>query len=247
MSHSIQYFNRIIKSFGWPAAFFLFKSKFKKNKLENISIKGITSKITLSNYACDVATLFKIFYAREYDIELKEQPKFIIDCGANIGLSAVFFANKYPGALVVAVEPDKQNFQFLERNTENCKNVVCINKAIWSSNVAMKVIDEGMGNWGIQTVIADKDDNDFIPGISLKEILDNYNQEKIDLLKIDIEGAEQELFSVNYQPWLQKTKVIAIELHDSPNDIIRETFYKAVRHFPSNQYCKGENLICDFS
>lgn len=178
---------------------------------------------------------------------MKAPPKFIIDCGANIGLSAVFFAAKYPAALIVAIEPDKRNFEFLQKNTLSYNNVVCMNSAIWSSNIPIKVIDEGMGNWALKTVVADSNSSDSIPGISIDQILKDYKQEKIDLLKIDIEGAEKELFSAHYQHWLPKTKVIVIELHASPSDIISKTFYNAINSFPYSKYSKGENLVCDFS
>ena len=248
MWHSIKYFYRIIKRFGVKAAFFLIRSKFKKNKLENIYLKGIKSQIYLSNYGPDVTTLFQIFYAGEYDIHLQETPQFIIDCGANIGLSAVFFASKYPDALIVAIEPDENNFKYLLKNTEPHKNIYCLKKAIWPSNVKLEIIDSGNGNWGLQTKIADGDRNTMIvDGITLDQILVTYGKGKIDLLKIDIEGAEKELFSQHFENWLSKTKVIAIELHDGIDPNISTIFFNALALFSYNKYNKGENLICEFT
>jgi len=247
MFKTLKYLRRVIKRHGWKAALFLIRSKFKKNKLENIRVNGIKSSLMLSNYGPDVMTLFKIFYAEEYNIDLKQPPSFIIDCGANIGLSAVFFANKYPSASIIAIEPDSHNFSYLKKNTVNYPNVICLNNAVWSSNSTIKVVDVGEGNWGLQTFAAEKEDLNTIESITIDQILDDYKQEKIDLLKIDIEGAEKELFSVNYQKWLHKTKLIAIELHEKPGSNVSEIFFKALNGLKYKEYNKGENLICDFT
>ena len=239
------YYKRIIKSYGWGAALFLIKSKFKFDRLENVHVKGIDHPISLSNYNTDVSTLFKIFFARDYEIVLKSSD-FIVDCGANIGLSAIFFASKYPTALIVAIEPDKENFKYLCKNAKAYKNIACLNMAVWSSNSKMKVIDEGKGNWAIKTILAGKNEQNIIQGIGIAQIMLDFKKEKIDLIKIDIEGAEKELFSSNYHPWLSKTTKIAIELHESPDDIITKIFYKAINDYNFKEYQKGENTIIEF-
>ena len=81
----LNYYKRIIRSYGWGAALFLIKSKFKSDRLRNVHVKEIDHPISLSNYNTDVSTLFKIFFARDYEIDLTSSD-FIVDCGANIGL-----------------------------------------------------------------------------------------------------------------------------------------------------------------
>ena len=118
--------------------------------------------------------------------------------------------------------------------------------AVWSSNSKMKVIDEGKGNWAIKTILAGKNEQNIIQGIGIAQIMLDFKKEKIDLIKIDIEGAEKELFSSNYHPWLSKTTKIAIELHESPVDIITKIFYKAINDYNFKEYQKGENTIIEF-
>jgi FkbM family methyltransferase len=245
LQFKFNYYKKIVKHFGWGAVFFLIKSKFRLNKLENIYIKGIKYPITLSNYSTDVSTLFKIFFAKDYAVDL-ESSDFIIDCGANIGLSAIFFASRYPAALIVAIEPDKENFKYLCRNAKDYNNIICLNMAVWSSNSEMKLVDEGKGNWAIKTIVAEKTDRNIINGIAINQILLDFKKEKIDLIKIDIEGAEKELFSYNYHWWLSKTSKIAIELHESPDNIITKTFYNAINAYNFKEYQKGENTIIEF-
>ncbi len=245
MINTLRYYWKIKERFGLGAAVFLFRSKFKKDKINNISIPTLKYPISLSNYQADVSTLFKIFFAEEYNITLKESPSFIIDCGANIGLSAVYFANKYPLAKIVAIEPDKGNFQYLLRNTKPYQNVVCLNKAIWNKEAQMDIVDPGSGNWGLQTVVTHTASEHSIAAVTLEQVMKENNFSHIDLLKIDIEGAEEDLFRDNYDYWLHKTRVIAIELHDTKEHQSSHTFYSAIKNIPNKQYEIGENLICE--
>jgi len=245
--YKFQFYWNTFKRFGIRSIFFLLYSKIKRNRLENIRIKGVKYPIGLKDFGTDVTTLFQIFFGQEYNIELKSQTaSFIVDCGANIGLSAVYFANQYPHATIIAIEPDKSNFVFLQKNVQYYSNVVCLNKAIWFRNAAIEVIDNNRGNWGYQTVESENPHGHTIEGITISSIIDKYNVDAVDLLKIDIEGAERDLFSVNYEEWLPYIKVIAIELHDNIDKDIPEIFQNAVNRFSCKQYYLGENLICEF-
>lgn len=243
----ISFFRRKYKQFGFRAIMFLLTSRFKRNRTSNIKVANVTYPISLSNFNIDVTTLFKVFFCNEYDVHLKTAPSYIIDCGANIGLSTVFFACKFPYARIIAVEPDRNNFDYLIMNTARYHNVTCINKAIWSNSCRLKLIDPGVGSWGYQTVEASEDEEKTIEAITLDSILCNYNIDKIDLLKIDIEGAEVELFSRNYNNWLSRTNLLAIELHENLNNDIKTSFFKTIESYPCKQYYLGENLICDFN
>lgn len=241
---AIQYYLRVYKRFGHRAVLFLLRSKFNGRKTDRIKIRGIKHSVFLSNFKCDVTILFQIFFAGEYDIKMNRIPEGIIDCGANIGLSAVYFANKFPGARIIAIEPDKENFKFLKLNAKPYPNVVCLQKAIWPHSQKLEIVDSGRGNWGLQTKEASGNSEHIIEGVTLDEIMAEYNFDTIGLLKIDIEGAEKELFMSGYENWLSKTNVMAIELHDFFDDTISPVFYKAIEPYNFKQYGLGENLIC---
>lgn len=242
---SIQYYRRVYKRFGYRALAFLFSSKFNNRKKDQLKIFGIKYPISLSNFENDVTTLFQIFFSGEYDIKMKKTPEIIIDCGANIGLSAVFFANKFPVAHIIAIEPDKENFKILLLNTSKYPHITCLQKAIWPYSEKLEVVDPGSGNWGLQTKKMIHDSGQTIDAITLDEIMKQYRIEIIDLLKIDIEGAEKELFSAHHEYWLSRTSVIAIELHDFLDPSISPVFFKAIEPFKFRHYQLGENLICE--
>lgn len=243
----ITYYGTIRKRFGWEAVRFLLESKRKRNRLDCRTIKGAKHPLFLSNFYADVTTLFQVFLAGEYNISLREESRVIIDCGANVGFSAVFFANKYPKAKIFALEPDENNFRFMQKNTAPYQTITCLNKAVWSKAANLKLVDRGTGNWSLQTRAAKEGESNTVEGIGLKDLMEQYGLETIDLLKIDIEGAEKELFHSGFEDWLSKTKALAIELHAQEYPGITAVFQKALKDRASKQYWSGENWVCEFT
>ena len=92
-------------------------------------------------------------------------------------------------------------------------------------------MDTGLGNWGFMTEETDQAGEDTIAAISIDEIMNRYNLEHIDICKINIEGAEKELFEKNYDTWLSKTKLISIELHDRMKEGCSKSFFKAMINY----------------
>lgn len=239
------YFIKQYRRFGLQSILFLFVSKFKKNKLANRRISGVKYPISLSNYGPDVMTLFQIYFGKEYEMPFAIEPEYIIDCGANIGLSAVYYANHYPNAKIIAIEPDDNNFRFLQQNTIYYSNVVCLKKAIWSEKKQIELIDIGTGNWSLQSKEVKASTPNSIEAIGIMDLVEEYGINEIGILKVDIEGAEKQLFSENYESWLKITKSIAIELHPNIDHEIPAIFNHAIKNINCKKYHSGENLICD--
>jgi len=175
-------------------------------------------------------------------------PKYIIDAGANIGLAAVFYANKYPNSKIFAIEPEKYNFEMLKINSNYYQNIVLYKSALSNqSNLAFSVIDKGYGNWGFITEIEDIDSSqkivDTVNSITIDEIIKENNLEYVDLLKIDIEGGERELFDSNYENWLPKTRCLIIELHDGLKMGCSKNFFKAISKYNFSYHNRGGHLL----
>ena len=168
-------------------------------KANKIYLKGYKSEINIRINSSDLLTFHQIFTFKEYDFNLGFVPTTIIDAGANIGLATVYFENRFPNAKIIAIEPEKSNFEMLKLNSKCLKNIILHKKALSNrQNLDLNVIDKGYGNWGFITQIAD-DKNiqevvDTVKTITIDEVIIQNNLEFIDLLKIDIEGAEKELF-----------------------------------------------------
>lgn len=193
----------------------------------------------------DICLIRSIFESEEYALPLANfQPKLILDCGGNIGCAAVYFANKYPDAQIYSVEPEKENFQFLQYNTAFYDNIQPIKSALWDKETFIRVEDRGFGKWGYMTFETTADDSEAFKTTTVSKILAQSGFDEIDLLKIDIEGAEKEVFAApDVDEWLPKVKVLTIELHDRMKRGCSYEFFKAVSKYKWFFTLNGENMI----
>ncbi|MCA9967601.1 MAG: FkbM family methyltransferase [Anaerolineales bacterium] len=207
-----------------------------------VSLPGYQFPIQVRTNTSDVATFGQIFVNKEYECPV-ENPRVIIDLGANVGYASIFFANKYPQAKIISVEPEASNFEVLVRNTRQYPNITPVQAAIWSRKAALSIINPGDEKWLFQVAEASNDE-EGINAITMQELLEMHGMpDHIDILKIDIESAEKELFEANYEYWLDRTNMLVIELHDGLLPGCSRSFYRALCHYDFNQYLVGENIF----
>lgn len=184
----------------------------------------------------------QIFIARDYDFPVNIEPKFIVDGGANVGYASLFFVDKFPNAEIFAIEPEKSNFDVLKKNTAQFKQIKPIKAGLWHKKAYLKVSDIGLNMWGFVTEESGPDDYD-VRTVTIDEVLKQTKRNKIDILKLDIEGAEKELFSENYDSWLGGVNILIIELHDRMKEGCSAAFYSAIKKYNFEQCKRGENII----
>jgi FkbM family methyltransferase len=163
-------------------------------------------------HTTDLWTVMETFERQVY-LPLCSQPeaKVIVDLGANIGDSAVYFAQRYPRAKIIAIECEESNFQLLLANVKAFPNVTPVHAAIWSGNEKLSLT---LGSGKNATRVSDQvDAGPSVNGLTMGELMATHNIEKIDILKIDIEGAEKNLFEHNCA-WLADVQIVGIEMHD---------------------------------
>jgi FkbM family methyltransferase len=218
-------------------------------KIKNIFHPYLTSDVsgfglfTMRKNTSDEKVFWQIFVEKELDIDYKIEPKLIIDGGANIGASTLWFAKKFPAAQVVAIEPEESNFKILEKNCGNLPNIKLIQAALWDKNVDLKIKNIGLGKWGFGVVEAKPDDKKKIRAVTLDKILADSGMAEIDILKLDIEGSEKELFESGYENWLNKTKVIIIELHERMRSGAKKSFRSAIAKYNFTESRNGEKIV----
>lgn len=234
----------------YPAKFGVFKGfkiwylfKFKQN-IAKIKIDMLRHPVTVRLATTDKFIFDQIFFREDYNINIDFTPKRIVDVGANVGYSAVYFANKFPNAKIVAVEPHPVNFQLLIENTIPYKTIEVINAALWHKNQPLEIIDQGRGEWGFLISEVESDKGEYIRAVTVTDIMNDSQFEKIDILKIDIEGTEKEVFSENYEYWLPKTRLLIVELHDDIKEGCSKAFYAALSNYNFKIHEEGENLFC---
>jgi FkbM family methyltransferase len=207
------------------------------------NIPGFRAPIILRAGTSDRPTFSKIFVDQEYAIDLNITPRLIIDGGANVGYAAIFFARRYPHASIVAVEPEPQNFRLLERNTAAYPNVHRLNKGLWPRDTYLAIENLTAAPDAFRVRETDRPDN-AITATTIDRILREAGTDMIDVLKLDIEGTEKELFAdPGSEQWLRRTNVLIIELHDRFKPGCSQAFEQAVAKHPFRRIQVGENLM----
>ena len=218
--------------------------KVYTGNMDNIRIKGFKHPFKLRKSSSDVAVFNQVFIEKEYNFDAGFHPRFIIDGGGYVGLAALYFANVYPDAKIVSVEPESDNYNLLVENTRAYDNIHTIQSGIWNKSAYLKVKDVGLGNWGFVVEECDTEDAETFKALSISDIMAQYQVDEIDILKLDIEGAEKEVFTHDYDRWLPKTKILIVELHDRKKEGCSSAFIKAMVNYDFNIHPMKENLIC---
>jgi FkbM family methyltransferase len=210
------------------AAFFFSKLSgrkpiFKKN------FPGLKYPFYIRIGTTDASVCKQCLIEQQYGFPLRIKPKVIVDAGANIGASTVFFASKYPNSIIFALEPEKSNFILLERNVSFYSQIKPIKAALWKENRQICLIDPGEGHHGFQSTekVGQNSQSDrFIQALTLDALMTRMGLDSVDLLKIDIEGAEKEVFEGSAK-WIDKVAVIMVELHDHIKPGCSKAFHEA--------------------
>ena len=187
--------------------------------------------LTVRPRTYDACVFTEVFFREVYDIPLALEPKFIIDTGANVGYASIFFANKYPSATIVAVEPEEENFRTMEKNTEQYPSITCRKEGVWHKDALLRVWNKDAGSWAFSLEEVEDEAQAEMKGVTITEIMKQAGVDRIDILKVDIEGGEQELFSENLDSWLPNVDVLLIELHERLREGCGDNFHAAMEQY----------------
>ena len=220
-----------------------FLLKIKSGNLVNLVIDDLARPFTLRNNPYDYATFEEVLLNKTYDISLSFTPQYIIDGGGNIGLTACYFATKYSGAIIVSIEPDSENFKMMQANCRQYTNIKMMQNGVWKKNTNLKIADSYVGNNAFTVVETDYETPDTLQAVTIQRIMELFDMPHIDILKLDIEGSEKEVFEENFEIWLPKTKVLIIELHDEMKKGCSRAVFNAVNKYDFSFDIRGENII----
>ncbi|WP_291727626.1 FkbM family methyltransferase [Bernardetia sp.] len=208
---------RQVLSFHW------YNQKQELKRVEEKAIKHVVQfpqgkqDVHLRTHSGDMFVFYEIFMEDTYLLpkEWTKNVKSIVDLGANIGLTTLYYYQMFPEAHFVCVEAAPTNFNILEKNLHpiSSKNqLTALEGAIYSQSGEVAFETEAIA-WGgkinqdTQSITTTK-----VRAYDIPEVMQKAGIEEIDILKIDIEGGEEELLGKNKE-WLHKVKVIIIELH----------------------------------
>ena len=180
-----------------------------------------------------------IFRSKSYDPGIPNfGPGTIVDAGAHIGMASILFALKYPTARIIAVEPEPSNFAALLRNTAPYKTIIPIQAALWREDGEVTLGASNAHPKGAFQIV--ENGQQRVRAITMDTLMRETGILSIDLLKMDIEGAEIEVFESC--PWIRNVRVIAIELHDR----LRPDCSSVVKLAASDLRCDSQDEITFF-
>lgn len=211
------------------------KGKYNKEEIHSVQLNGIAHPFSIRAIRADMQSFINTFV----DPYLEQKPyiqeaQFVIDAGANIGYTAILFANWWPEARIISIEPDLENYELTVRNTEAYPNISVIHGGLWNKATSLKIEAGQEDGFVVREIDSEQkvvSNENFTQGISVEQVLKRYGASQVDFLKMNIEGSEKEVFSSNYESWLPRTKAMLIELHDGKNAGCSKSVFSTVNRF----------------
>lgn len=204
-----------------------------RGTLVRADVPELPHPVYLRAQSTDRDVLKQVFVKRHLDFPVTHEPRFIVDAGANIGLASVLLARRFPDARIIALEIEAGNYALLRRNVAPYPNITPRLCGLWSHQTRLAIANPDAQDWGFRAEesrdtapalrSAAADDavavmvsgaTDTVPSVSVTDLLAEAPFGQIDLLKIDIEGAERDVFGHGADAWLDKVRTLAVELHE---------------------------------
>jgi FkbM family methyltransferase len=188
----------------------------------------------------DIVVYDQVVTRGEYEFGVPQDAKTILDVGANAGITSAWYASRYPGCQVIAVEPEERNYAMLLENAASRPEITPVRAALSPSSGMVRAINPDAPAWAYQyRDFSNRRSDDSmlhltgtgVRAMTVAELIDDYSLDRIDLLKLDIEGSERDVFEGDVT-FLAHVGAIAIELHDRFRPGCSRAFFRAVADFP---------------
>lgn len=167
----------------------------------------------------------------------------ILDCGANIGDETARFFCHHPGAEILAVEAEAGNFSVLKENFGTSPQVKLVHGGVWSADCYLRVIPPTDANPEAFRVEETDEAHSDVKAYSIPTLMGMMAWDEIDVLKLDVEGAEYELFTRNSARWLDRVKAFIFEVPDVDRPGTTQEIYRRLASSSYSTFVCGENLV----
>lgn len=235
-----------VRQFGIKGAFRVFFQSRWQQEDTVVSVPLRALRRPFYYRAVSDLKIFCMFYNEGYRILdcYGSRTRVIVDAGANIGDSTMRFRRFHPEARILAIEADPDNYRLLEQNFAGDPQVTPLHRALWSgpgvlnvrktwANVASRVSEVAEG---VATEVV---------ACSVPELMAEFQLDWIDILKLDIEGAEAVVFQAADTAWLHRVRCIIFECCDADDAGTTQSIFAAVQAAGVlfNCHIAGENLV----
>jgi len=161
----------------------------------------------------DTTVLYELLVTGEYDVlKALDPPRTIIDGGANIGLTALTFLERYPAAQVISVEPFPETFEVCQKNLARFgSRAVAVQGAIWP-HAGRVCLDPQGEDWANRVRAEEDGHGSTVEAFTMSSLIAAAGG-TVDLFKLDVEGSEKEIFGYGSEEWLPHVRNVIIEVH----------------------------------
>jgi FkbM family methyltransferase len=226
--------------------------------LRRIDIDRI-GPVWIRDGASDEAVLEQIFHTEEFNISTAPQfawiraaydrtiaageTPLVLDCGANIGLSTLYFASHLPAARIVGIEPARDNAALARRNTQANPLIEIVEAAVFDRETGVELVDPDAEKFAYRVREAKAGTQGAIATVTIEGLMRRYGATRNLIVKVDIEGGEDALFRSN-TGWLDQTDLLIAETHDwlFPGQGTSATLFSAIAGRKFEVIQKGEYI-----
>lgn len=239
----VQILLMLAETFGWGV---LFRAILRPVPLGNSRCypflrTGALHPVFLRLTIDDIFVYREVFRDGEYELRGLTDVRTIVDLGANIGLSAIRFAEQFADAAIVTVEPESENFRVLTLNTEAYPNIRRVQAAVWSQDASVPLAGISGSTYRVGADLAVHPFKEQVAAVSLPSLLRDQGIGHVDILKMDVEGAEKAIFETASE-WIDRVEIILVELHDRFVPGCTQAVYTAAQDFEMFQ-CSSNQLV----
>lgn len=211
----------LIARFGWRRGLRLLAQlrlarHLPAGRMVRVDVPILAAPAYLRARTTDRLVLKELLLQGSFDFTGSLEPRFIVDAGANIGLISAFLASRFPKARILALEIEPGNFALLRRNVQPYANVTPIHAGLWSHATSLVVANPDAGEWAFRAteLTTGHPPPRSVPAFSVADLMRQFDARQVDVLKVDIEGGELEVFGPAAEEWVDRVALIAVELHD---------------------------------
>jgi FkbM family methyltransferase len=166
----------------------------------------------------DLLVLEQVFLDREYHLEPVHPVEYVVDLGSNIGVTAMYWAQRYPRAKLVLVEPDPDNFKLLRKNTAAFRDRCLLLQAAVSNQRGQASFFRSSREYNHSMIRMDDCVSEIqVRALTVSDVIDAAGFPRVDLLKMDIEGGE-ELVMPTIRQWKHIPRSLIAEVHPPYDD-----------------------------
>lgn len=172
--------------------------------------------LMLRTYSGDLFVFHEVFLDGCYHVPATwgRDVRNVVDLGANVGLTTLYLSRAFQQARFICVEPDPNNAAILRHNVSCLGERVQVLEGAISDRAGEALFDSSEHSWGGKLIEQGQESTRTVRCFTMDEIVADCDLDTIDILKVDIEGAEEQLFRGSAE-WLGRVKVIIVELHGS--------------------------------